>query len=155
MWSWALLGRPLVMQPLDSLPAFYGTRMFITIFTIALHLYHFKPHIGNTFLCPGTSCKWTYLVWWLPCTQLLPEEPKDGWNSHGHTVPFSLLAWFWCASLHQGSAWVPQVRMITLTKHSKCGQISNCKRKIVWWFCKILMQWLIQCSGHSLPSLLC
>jgi hypothetical protein len=39
MWSWVPLERPQVVQPLDSFPAFYGTRRFITAFTKALHLY--------------------------------------------------------------------------------------------------------------------
>jgi hypothetical protein len=33
------LERPQVVQPLNSFPAFYGTRRFITEFTRALHLY--------------------------------------------------------------------------------------------------------------------
>jgi hypothetical protein len=36
-WSWALLERPPVVRALDSFPAFYGTRRFITAFTRALH----------------------------------------------------------------------------------------------------------------------
>jgi hypothetical protein len=38
LWSWALLKRPPVVRPLDSFPAFYGTRRFITTFTRALHV---------------------------------------------------------------------------------------------------------------------
>jgi hypothetical protein len=38
LWSWALLERPSLVQPLDSFPAFYGTRRFISAFTRALHL---------------------------------------------------------------------------------------------------------------------
>jgi hypothetical protein len=38
-WSWTLLDRPPVVRSLDSLPAFYGTRRFITQFTRALHLF--------------------------------------------------------------------------------------------------------------------
>jgi hypothetical protein len=38
LWSWALLERPPVVKPLDSFPAFYGTRRFITAFTRAVHL---------------------------------------------------------------------------------------------------------------------
>jgi hypothetical protein len=35
-WSWALLEKPLIVQFLKSLP-FYGTRMFIAVFTWILH----------------------------------------------------------------------------------------------------------------------
>jgi hypothetical protein len=37
-WSWAPLERPPVVRPLDSIPAFYGTRRFNTEFTRAFHL---------------------------------------------------------------------------------------------------------------------
>jgi hypothetical protein len=39
LWSWALLERPPVVKPLDSIPAFYWTRKFITTFRRALHLF--------------------------------------------------------------------------------------------------------------------
>jgi hypothetical protein len=39
LWSWALLERPLDVRPLDSFPAFHGTRRFNTAFTGALHLF--------------------------------------------------------------------------------------------------------------------
>jgi hypothetical protein len=38
LWNWELLERPQIMQPVDSFPAFYGTRSFITAFTRALHV---------------------------------------------------------------------------------------------------------------------
>jgi hypothetical protein len=37
--SWALPERPLDVRPLDSFPAFHGTRRFNTEFTTALHLF--------------------------------------------------------------------------------------------------------------------
>jgi hypothetical protein len=37
--SWALLKRPSAVKPLDSFPAFYGTRRFNTDLTRALHLF--------------------------------------------------------------------------------------------------------------------
>jgi hypothetical protein len=37
LWSWALLERPPVVQPLKNLPAFSGTRISITTFTRDLH----------------------------------------------------------------------------------------------------------------------
>jgi hypothetical protein len=39
LWSWTLLERPLVVRPLDSIPAFHGTRRFNTEFTRVLHLF--------------------------------------------------------------------------------------------------------------------
>jgi hypothetical protein len=39
LWNSALLERPPVVRPLDSFPAFYGTRSFITEFTRSLHLF--------------------------------------------------------------------------------------------------------------------
>jgi hypothetical protein len=39
LWSWALLERPPVVRPLDSFPAFHGTRRFNTKFTRALYLF--------------------------------------------------------------------------------------------------------------------
>jgi hypothetical protein len=39
LWSWALLERPPVVQPLRSFLAFYGTRKFITESTRALQLH--------------------------------------------------------------------------------------------------------------------
>jgi hypothetical protein len=36
-WSWALLEKLPIVQPLKNFPAFYGTRKFITAFTRALH----------------------------------------------------------------------------------------------------------------------
>jgi hypothetical protein len=39
LWSWALLERPPVIRPLNSLPAFYGIRRFNTEFSRALHLF--------------------------------------------------------------------------------------------------------------------
>jgi hypothetical protein len=36
-WSWALLEKLPIVQPLKNFPAFYGTRRFITVFTTALH----------------------------------------------------------------------------------------------------------------------
>jgi hypothetical protein len=36
-WSWALLEKLPIVQPLKNFPAFYGTRRFITAFTRALH----------------------------------------------------------------------------------------------------------------------
>jgi hypothetical protein len=36
-WSWALLEKLPVVQPLKNFPAFYGTRRFITAFKRALH----------------------------------------------------------------------------------------------------------------------
>jgi hypothetical protein len=38
LWSWALLERLQVVQPLEKSPECYGTRRFITSFTRALHL---------------------------------------------------------------------------------------------------------------------
>jgi hypothetical protein len=35
--SWAHLEEPPIVQPLKNLPAFYGTRMFNTVFTTSLH----------------------------------------------------------------------------------------------------------------------
>jgi hypothetical protein len=37
LWSWALLGKLPIVQPLKNNPAYYGTRRFITVFTRALH----------------------------------------------------------------------------------------------------------------------
>jgi hypothetical protein len=37
-WSWALLEKPLVVQPLNNFPTFYGNRRFITVFTRTLQL---------------------------------------------------------------------------------------------------------------------
>jgi hypothetical protein len=39
LWSWTLLERPLDVRPLDSFPAFHGTRRFNTEFTTAPHLF--------------------------------------------------------------------------------------------------------------------
>jgi hypothetical protein len=39
MWSWALPERPLDVMPLDSFPAFHGTRRFNTEFTRGIHLF--------------------------------------------------------------------------------------------------------------------
>jgi hypothetical protein len=39
LWSWALLESAPVVQPFDRVPAFNGTRRFVTAFTRALHLY--------------------------------------------------------------------------------------------------------------------
>jgi hypothetical protein len=36
-WSWALLEKPPVVQPLKNFPAFYGIQRFITVFTRALY----------------------------------------------------------------------------------------------------------------------
>jgi hypothetical protein len=36
-WSWALLEKLPLVQPLKKFPAFYGTRRFIIVFTRALH----------------------------------------------------------------------------------------------------------------------
>jgi hypothetical protein len=36
-WSWALLDKPPIVQPLKNFTAFYGTRWFITVFTRTLH----------------------------------------------------------------------------------------------------------------------
>jgi hypothetical protein len=36
-WSWALLEKLKIVQPLKNFPAFYRTRRFITVFTRALH----------------------------------------------------------------------------------------------------------------------
>jgi hypothetical protein len=36
-WSWTLLDKLPIVQPLKNFPAFYGTRRFITAFTRALH----------------------------------------------------------------------------------------------------------------------
>jgi hypothetical protein len=36
-WSWALLEKLPIVQPLKKFPAFYGTRRFITMFTRAIH----------------------------------------------------------------------------------------------------------------------
>jgi hypothetical protein len=39
-WSWALLEKLSIVQLLKNLPAFYGTRRFITVFTRAyIHIY--------------------------------------------------------------------------------------------------------------------
>jgi hypothetical protein len=37
LWSGALLEELPIVQPLKNSPAFYGTRRFNTVFTIALH----------------------------------------------------------------------------------------------------------------------
>jgi hypothetical protein len=39
--SWALLEEPPIVQPLKNLPTLYGTRMFNTVFTRALHWFLF------------------------------------------------------------------------------------------------------------------
>jgi hypothetical protein len=68
-WSWALLEKPSIVQPLKNFPAFYGTRRFITGFTKALHwslpwvssIHSIPPHpislrsilIFSTQLCVG------------------------------------------------------------------------------------------------------
>jgi hypothetical protein len=49
LWSWTLLERPPVIRSLDSFPAYYGKRMFITAFTRAStspypHLDQFSPN---------------------------------------------------------------------------------------------------------------
>jgi hypothetical protein len=36
-WSWALLEKPPIVQPLENFPEFYGTRTFITVLTGTLH----------------------------------------------------------------------------------------------------------------------
>jgi hypothetical protein len=36
-WSWVLLEKPPIVQPLKNFPAFYGIRRFITVFTRSLH----------------------------------------------------------------------------------------------------------------------
>jgi hypothetical protein len=36
-WSWALIEKPLVAQPLKNFPPFYRTRRFIPVFTKALY----------------------------------------------------------------------------------------------------------------------
>jgi hypothetical protein len=37
LWSWALLEKLHIVQPLKNFPAFYETRRFITAFTRALY----------------------------------------------------------------------------------------------------------------------
>jgi hypothetical protein len=37
-WSWALLEKPPILQLLKNVPAFYGTRRFITVFTRAIQI---------------------------------------------------------------------------------------------------------------------
>jgi hypothetical protein len=61
-WSWALLEKLPIVQPLKNFPAFYGTRMFITAFTRALHwsLFWASTHIqNNVFIKPHYM--WTIL----------------------------------------------------------------------------------------------
>jgi hypothetical protein len=36
-WSWALLEKLPIVQPLKNFPVFYGTRRFITVFTRSFH----------------------------------------------------------------------------------------------------------------------
>jgi hypothetical protein len=47
LWSWDLLEKPPIVQPLKNFPAFYGTRKFNTMFTRACPYpepYQFNPH---------------------------------------------------------------------------------------------------------------
>jgi hypothetical protein len=56
-WSWALLEMPLVVQLLKNLPAFYGTRRFITVFPRALH----------------------WFLYWARSIQSIPSHPSSLW----------------------------------------------------------------------------
>jgi hypothetical protein len=65
-WSWALLEKLLIVQPLKNFPAFYGTQRFITAFTRALHLSlswaRSIQSLPSHSISKETYVKWLYYV---------------------------------------------------------------------------------------------
>jgi hypothetical protein len=75
-WSWALLGKLAIVQPLKKFPAFYGTRRFITVFTRSLQWslswarsiqfipsYLSKIHFNIVHLPTSWSSQWSLSFW--------------------------------------------------------------------------------------------
>jgi hypothetical protein len=76
--SWELLESPPVVKPLDSFPAFYGTRRFNTEFTTALHPFlSLARPIQSTSLHPTSPTAililFTHLRFGL-CSGLFPSD---------------------------------------------------------------------------------
>jgi hypothetical protein len=75
-WSWVLLEKLPIVQPLKNFPEFYGTQRFITVFTRALHwslswvrsIQSIPPHLYKIYLNivhPPTSwsSQWSISFW--------------------------------------------------------------------------------------------
>jgi hypothetical protein len=116
-WSWALLEKPPIVQPLMNFPAFYGTRRFITVFTRALHWslswarsipsYLSKTERSNQGLIWGTipSCAdhSSRAVWGMNCVRSL-EGWDRGFESHSrHGCLYRVCLFCVCVVLCVGS----------------------------------------------------
>jgi hypothetical protein len=81
-WSWALLEKPPIVQPLKNFSAFHGTRKFITVFIRALHWSLSWTRSIQSIL--------THLRLGLPSGLFLPTFPPISYmhfSSHAHTEP--------------------------------------------------------------------
>jgi hypothetical protein len=88
LWSWSLLERPLDVRPLDSFPAFHGTRKFNTESTTALHLFlSLARPIQST--SPHPTSPWS--------TQLRLGLPSYKREHHpGHLIHVLTYRIWWC-----------------------------------------------------------
>jgi hypothetical protein len=85
LWSWTLLEKLPIVQPLKNFPAFYGTWRFITVFTRALHYIHIyitlhsmDPKFAKMTVGCGISHTITKTHWslsWARSIQFIPSQP--------------------------------------------------------------------------------
>jgi hypothetical protein len=84
-WSWALLGKPPIMQPLENFPAFYGTRRFITVFTRALHWFLSWARSIQSIPSHPISLR-SILILSTPPTSLSSQWSLSFWLSHQYPI---------------------------------------------------------------------
>jgi hypothetical protein len=93
-WSWALLEKPPIVQPLKNFPAFYGTQRFITVFTRALHWSLFWARSIQSIPSHPVSlrsiCSPTYVLVFPMVSYLLAFPPVS--YMHSFSPPFALHA---------------------------------------------------------------
>jgi hypothetical protein len=101
--SWALLEESPILQPLGNFPAFYGTRRFITVFTIGPYYheprqsnpYHRIASNFNTVHSPMSwSSQWSLSFWrshqypicipLLPHSYHVPNPCHPSWPDHSN-----------------------------------------------------------------------
>jgi hypothetical protein len=113
-WSWALLEKPQIVQPLKNFPAFYGTGRFITVFTKALHwslswtrsIQSMPPHLISLRSYRKFTCQNFEICHWIPVRHYTSRRvfgtifhPEDGGRTFFRNLSYLLLSFCLLISL--------------------------------------------------------